>query len=1181
MATFYAFKETRLNLESVCQSSTVQIRLPGSRALTTWSKAAPRRSQGQDIPFAEDENAFKFKYLASVASIYHREHHKTPKSFLWRLLEDSKVLSINVVDVSGQSKAAEANLTLRLSFPSPVQSGCVALSDSPDHDILSVFVLLESNHLYTLTLRPEYFRKVSSTEDNVAEWCKIYSASAFGIASKTPHRLAALTADELLISQYNGELLRLVRKPGSDGAEWTATQHSEGGVSLRNIIRWGGAPTNMKYENGTIEYTAVTSIATPSTMIDGFRYVFTVSLDHKLRVWNLQTNKIVHSVDILNQTASEGADTPKHVIQPSTSAQLVRVYGDASEESALCVTYSPIGTGEFKFWSVRAEPDNQLTVKDRFPNNKLHPLAASDPIWTVADFAVVVRPGSYIVWVLWKNNLASVVQSMAFDTDSSIAAVQKSWKSDWETMATETVRDPKSRRPSAVPGASSDVTDDWLRFILTPGRFTTTTLETCLTIFERGMETKIAPTRKSAALPERLCSVIASKVKLGRKANAQMGYEDFRSATEGQWNRFYLLLDELDRQREEALSMVVDPIDGIPWVVVADGIAPLRACSELEKIWHNQSYVAPKEGKSPLGDIEPIVALVKAANELKSGLSTQSPQMLHDCKVALKAELFEQPALIGPVRLRALYDKCDFANQVGDDEFDQLKQTLNGFQNVTPQVYEALFRLMTSNEEVARHQQLLPMAEFGNKMIVKGVQETVELHRNICIGQLILLILIESEINHTEEGIGFDTAGVFDSLLTYLKRLELVDWLASSQITLPLSKDRSSTFADISSALAGKSTPQVETVTVLEGILRHLFGFDMRRTDALISTTTETIGEVCDPEGKYEIQPSLTQCFLLKNGRPDLAADFSRFTEPHPFDVYIEGRVQLALNDAASAATLFKKAAYGIGFIDPHKEADFRSGGYLEETERNLLNAGMPQYYSHIVALYDKERIYSHVIDFAHLGLQFIPQRPTPDTLRTELLSRLFNAAIQTSRWDLAHSTLSLFTDTALQHSSLRTLVTKMCESSNSTHLLSLPFIALQPAVDAILTQKCAATTDVIGSIPYHKILYAWRIQHSDFRGAAAVSLQHLQRLKDASNPDNVAIEEQYIVLLNALGCVDPKNAWILNEEPAGKTRKLSVRKVVTLADVRKEYQAELDRIAAIENNQFEFAGEDMEVDML
>lgn len=63
-------------------------------------------------------------------------------------------------------------------------------------------------------------------------------------------------------------------------------------------------------------------------------------------------------------------------------------------------------------------------------------------------------------------------------------------------------------------------------------------------------------------------------------------------------------------------------------------------------------------------------------------------------------------------------------------------------------------------------------------------------------------------------------------------------------------------------------------------------------------------------------------------------------------------------------------------------------------------------------------------------------------------------------------------------------------------------------------------------------------------------------------------------MLINSLACVGPDQAWILSEchvdggrrSSTGEERK---RKVVTLADLRREYADELDRIAAIENDQF------------
>jgi nuclear pore complex protein Nup160 len=282
---------------------------------------------------------------------------------------------------------------------------------------------------------------------------------------------------------------------------------------------------------------------------------------------------------------------------------------------------------------------------------------------------------------------------------------------------------------------------------------------------------------------------------------------------------------------------------------------------------------------------------------------------------------------------------------------------------------------------------------------------------------------------------------------------------------------------------------------------------------------------------------------------------------------------------------------------DPRKQGDFRSAGYLDETERPKLNAGLPAYYSHIVALYEKEKIYSFVVEFARLALQFI-KSSTGDVqeiqLRTDMHSRLFNAALHTSRFDLAHATLSLFTDSALQLSSLRTFVTKMCESSQASQLISLPLMGLQEKVDDILSQKCQSIVDVTMGIPYHKILYSWRINRSDFRGAAAISLERLHRLQQSGTGDQPLTDDglethvtrQYIALINSLSCVDPKQAWILSEEPARKPASgvnflQTKRKIVTLEDIRKDYQAELDRLAAIANNQFGFADDDeMDIDM-
>lgn len=214
MGPFYAYKETRLNLDPATQGSTVTISLPAHGASTWSSRKSQKRLYDTEIPIAEDESTFRKKHLATAASIYYRQYHTSPRSFLWRILDDGKVLAIRAVDVCRETNVADASLTLRLSFPSAITPGCVAFADSKEHDTLNVFAVTESRQLYTFSLRPDYFRKAWSTDDNVRDWCKVSIPSSFTMGH--PHRLVALSADELLVSSPNGELQKLVRRP-ADG----------------------------------------------------------------------------------------------------------------------------------------------------------------------------------------------------------------------------------------------------------------------------------------------------------------------------------------------------------------------------------------------------------------------------------------------------------------------------------------------------------------------------------------------------------------------------------------------------------------------------------------------------------------------------------------------------------------------------------------------------------------------------------------------------------------------------------------------------------------------------------------------------------------------------------------------------------------------------------------------------
>jgi hypothetical protein len=107
-----------------------------------------------------------------------------------------------------------------------------------------------------------------------------------------------------------------------------------------------------------------------------------------------------------------------------------------------------------------------------------------------------------------------------------------------------------------------------------------------------------------------------------------------------------------------------------------------------------------------------------------------------------------------------------------------------------------------------------------------------------------------------------------------------------------------------------------------------------------------------------------------------------------------------------------------------------------------------------------------------------------------------------------------------------------MCEKGDSEVLIDLPFIGLQDEVDEQLVFHCQNTLNINSSPPFHKVLFAWRMKRCDFRGAASILYERLQRLQAAStafkDPQNTPVTQGYLTLIDILSSVDPAQAWIL-----------------------------------------------------
>lgn len=216
MNVSYLYKEARLNIEPAYAGATISIRLPAHSTSTFSSRPQSGRTVITDSYVDRTEDAFARRHLASEASIFFRRIHKSPRSFLWRILDERKVLEVRSIDLSQDKfNKGEANLTMLLSLPQAIRPYGVAFAELEEKDALIAFVLTEANELYTLMLHKDFFVRAAASESPVEEWCKSCKPAALGI--RQPYRLVATSAKELLISLHDGSLLRLERKSGDDG----------------------------------------------------------------------------------------------------------------------------------------------------------------------------------------------------------------------------------------------------------------------------------------------------------------------------------------------------------------------------------------------------------------------------------------------------------------------------------------------------------------------------------------------------------------------------------------------------------------------------------------------------------------------------------------------------------------------------------------------------------------------------------------------------------------------------------------------------------------------------------------------------------------------------------------------------------------------------------------------------
>ena len=1210
------YTETAFQPAPANQSSVLNFDIPRNNG--TYDKS--KHSSRGDVCHTKNEQDYSAHYLASAADVYFRQNQIAPRCILWRVVESKSVLELQPADVTrSETDVKEAHLTLRFHFQDPLLLGCLAITDTTAHQDIHVFACTSKNEISHLRIPPAAFRQKGTLSSDIGQWASAVEISSLAI--HTVYRIYAHTPYELFIAYTSGMVQRVRRK--AEGNNWEPENYDDSSwkASFGRMIG-RGALRSIEYGSAQIDTRAAQAmiVAADST------YLYTLCLNHHLRVWNLSNGRLAAAKDLLDQDRDS---QDRVLLNPADQGHLQLVRASHMKYSIL-VTFSPHNSGQFKFWDVKGGMTEPLSLEDKYPSLKLSP-PDPDPsgstVWSLTGF--YMSPGDLSspaeIWVLWRNNNFHHLYSLAFEFDN----IERSWANDWIACSTTAVK--KLASPDLIKLSLDDMTQPWLDFLFTPGRYPAPVIETAISIYSDALSLKASVSSTDSQLRSILCSLIAAGVSLRKYGDSGLDYERFATDTDYQWRNFWRIVENVNDGRNAPIAFAFDPFVTQQWVVMADKCGVVRECSNVELLeqndtskldrldelcagrWQHRKVVAEERGFS----YRQLATLLTAASSFRRRFPAE---LAKDLELAFDEEMMTSAERTTLARLYEIYDSVNFADAVSDEIFHNLETELSSVGEVGSlrnDVFLAIIDLYAASHQISRGSNLRSTI-FGKSLLAAGTYDCMVRKRQILWDIMAIIVFVEGELNQEDTKMdGFDAAELVEAILPHFRLVERDLWLACRTRSVPLKFGNAHNQVRVP---ADDSSQSTHVVSVLEdarwNVIEPKPAVDWPQTHILTQTLLEIQNFV---SGMNSVDYADGTAFLLgdliTHKEYEAATAFLAFQPSTAWSAYVKARLYLAKKQYGLAAQFFRQASYGLACGRAMGNLTHMSAGLVTPLDAECFYNGLPRYLQHILSLFDASKAYAEAAHFANLTLGSLTpgQKEPTQGFRSETLSRLFIAELKVARYQEAFEALIRFTDRALQKSSATSLIEAILMPQRSAQsvagavetLQTLPW-SMHPVLSRQLDQQLSkmgkkqksvpgsiqAWTTPSGSIDYLKLVYTIRTAQNDYRGAVSVLYDRLLLMQKSgrviSDPSATVLRHTLLTLINLMTLVSPDDAYILaedqkevngmNEHVNGgdmdtdsvqpkKRRKV----IVTLSDLRNEYQRVLDRCSRVERGDFDF----------
>lgn len=569
------------------------------------------------------------------------------------------------------------------------------------------------------------------------------------------------------------------------------------------MIKWTNQAT-VKYGDRDLDpKIAITIVPSPSG-----RHVWTVCLDHTIRVWDVALGRVVTTLDLDGDTDRDFDQAPQQFLDPN-QPQLLH-FGSArpqhDDDGYTLISFSPISQN-LRFWAIDASIPKDVDMRELYTGFHFRPpvdgLTGFDG-WRLEQFHInhpsSRRSHEWRLWMLVRSGSRCQVLTIDFDANAPLKKMRQTWESNWAIVNAgpgtvnelkRNVGNPTTPGSTASTIASLQIAERWTSFLLAPGRFSNSVLETALAVYEKSLH-KARPKGSLSKLPEpslreRLRTTVGSSATMMQSRDVREAFKAYENEAAAQWNIYYGLVQDLQKQREYPLSLAYDVEKQVPWLVMADQVSSVRTCSQVEILWHNRAaYVQAHALKAH----NPLLRNLNDSSDTTVGQlfhalsqfrQTFSNNFMLSFESAFLADALQQRGTPTEMRVQWLYERSGYGGKVSDDHYNQLTDaldTLGGFASLSKDSFDTAIELLSSQQHgKPQRKEINP---YGCRTMTRGAQDTLEQGRELLLDMTLLIVFITVELVSDDYSKALAPLKTFENLSVKFKEYELLLWLANT-----------------------------------------------------------------------------------------------------------------------------------------------------------------------------------------------------------------------------------------------------------------------------------------------------------------------------------------------------------------------------------------------------------------